>query len=101
MHQIPSVSSSSGRPTRSTNFRAPYARQRNGETGYRDDGASQMSGHAGHLDGSPARAFAHNVAVEGVEDAFVSELQRIVEKNERFGLRDFHGVRLTKRFMDE
>ena len=97
MHQIPSVSSSSGRPTRSTNFLAPYTLQRNGETGYRDDGAAEMRGHAGHLDGSPACAFAHDVAVEGVENAFVGELKRIVEQNEGFGFCDFHGVALRKR----
>ena len=44
-----------------------------------DDPGASVAHDAGHLHGVPARALAHDVAVEGVEDALVSQLQRVVE----------------------
>lgn len=77
MHQMPSVSSSSGRPTRSTSLRAPWGRERGKADG--DDGAAEVRGDAGHLHRSPARALAHHVAVEAVQNALVRQLETVVE----------------------
>ena len=45
----------------------------------RDDGGAGVANDARHLHGEPARPAAHHVAVKGVQDALVGQLQRVVQ----------------------
>ena len=48
---------------------------------YLDDLGPSEGDYASHLHGVPAGALAHDIAVEGVQDAFVRQLQAVVQND--------------------
>ena len=61
---------------------------------YCNDGSTEMSRHSCHLNRSPTCSFSHNITIERIQDTLVCQLKRIVQKNQRLRLGNFHGVSL-------
>ena len=66
-----------------------------------DDACAGVGDNAGHLHGVPSRPAAHDIAIEGVEDALVRQLQAVIQHHHVCSLLDPYRVALRLRGADK